>query len=130
MHIQVFISTLQIDVGFGFPSKSYLSLVFANSLSHVLFLLLTAHFLRLGAKLYIQFQHGLATCNVCNILLGLVLLAVAISSVKGLPTADAKEKTASFAKKLGGNSGKLIQATAMDVSSSGLNQGFQMRGLI
>ncbi|XP_060197403.1 uncharacterized protein LOC132626505 [Lycium barbarum] len=31
---------------------------------------------------------------------------------------------------LGGSSGKLIQATAIDVSSSGLNHGSQIKGLI
>ncbi|XP_060197462.1 uncharacterized protein LOC132626566 [Lycium barbarum] len=55
---------------------------------------------------------------------------VARSTTKGFPTAEASEKTASLAKKLGGNSGKLIHATAIEVSSFGLNQGFQISDLI
>ncbi|KAJ8556134.1 hypothetical protein K7X08_022892 [Anisodus acutangulus] len=59
----------------------------------------------------------------CTLLeLGRVLFIISISTVKVLPTADAIEKIASFAKrKVGGRSGKLIHATATEVSSCGLN---------
>ncbi|XP_055834447.1 uncharacterized protein LOC129902999 [Solanum dulcamara] len=78
----------------------------------------------------IPFPHDLEVCSVCNILLGLVLFAVARSTVSGFPTAVAMEKTASLTKKFGGSSGKLIQATAHEVSSFGLNHGFHMKDLI
>ncbi|XP_059308512.1 uncharacterized protein LOC132059757 [Lycium ferocissimum] len=62
--------------------------------------------------------------------LGLVLFAVVKSTVKGLPTTDAIEKIVSLAEKFGDNSGKLTHATATDVSSSDLNQWYQINGHI
>ncbi|KAK4370272.1 hypothetical protein RND71_009747 [Anisodus tanguticus] len=53
-------------------------------------------------------------------ILGLVLFVVAKSTTRGFPTTHSSENIASLAKKLGGSSGKLIQATATDVSSEGL----------
>ncbi|KAG5621183.1 hypothetical protein H5410_006401 [Solanum commersonii] len=48
---------------------------------------------------------------------------VAISTVRGFPTADAIEKIASLAKNFGGRSGIEIQATPIVVSMSGSNHG-------
>ncbi|KAK4348163.1 hypothetical protein RND71_034502 [Anisodus tanguticus] len=62
--------------------------------------------------------------------LGLVLFAVAKSTVRHLATVEAIEKTTFFAKGFGGSSGKLIQETVTDVSSSGLNHGIHISGRI
>lgn len=53
--------------------------------------------------------------------LGLVRSFVALSTVSGLPTADAIDNRDFFAKKLGGKSGNDIQTTAFEVSSLGMN---------
>ena len=50
--------------------------------------------------------------------LGLVLLKVDISTWRGFPTAEAKEKFGSLTKYVGFKSGKEIQAIAWVVSSS------------
>ncbi|KAK4360290.1 hypothetical protein RND71_019242 [Anisodus tanguticus] len=82
------------------------------------------------ARLYIQLHHDPAACNIYSTLEGLVLFSVARSTIRGFPTVEAIEQTAFLAKKFGDNSGKLIQEIAIEVSSSGLNQGFHMSGLI
>ncbi|KAJ8551427.1 hypothetical protein K7X08_021442 [Anisodus acutangulus] len=53
------------------------------------------------AMLYIQFLHALVSSNDYNLLEGLVLFVVAKSTVKGFPTTDAIENTASLAKTIG-----------------------------
>ncbi|KAK4337888.1 hypothetical protein RND71_042375 [Anisodus tanguticus] len=88
------------------------------------------HVSSLDARLYIHLHHDPATCNAYSILECLVLFAVARSTIRGFPTAAAIENTASLAKRFGGNSGKLIHVIAVEVSSSGLNEGLHMSGLI
>uniref|UniRef100_A0A0V0HFL5 Putative ovule protein n=1 Tax=Solanum chacoense TaxID=4108 RepID=A0A0V0HFL5_SOLCH len=66
--------------------------------------------------------------NSCTTRSGLVLIAM--STVSGFPTALAIEKIASLAKKLGGRSGKEIQATPIVVSMSDSNHGSHLRVLI
>lgn len=46
-----------------------------------------------------------------------------MSTISGFPTADAIKNTASFAKNLGGRTGKDIHATQMVGSMSGSNHG-------
>lgn len=62
--------------------------------------------------------------------LGYILFLIAMSTVKGFPIADAIEKTTSFAKKFGGKSYIEIQATLIDISISGSNQGSHSNILI
>ncbi|MCE0482401.1 hypothetical protein HAX54_041153, partial [Datura stramonium] len=55
---------------------------------------------------------------------------VSMSIVRGLLMIDDNEKIAFLARKFGGRFGQLIQTIATDVSSSGINQGFQIKVVV